>query len=91
MAKVGDKIYFGKLVNAEVDMVWVAGVVADNRSDAIERIKANIDDSEMELVVLSVDSEGGFTLFDDMEEEEQEYFGDNDFFLYDPDSLRVSR
>ena len=38
MAKDGDKIYFGKLVNAEVDMVWVAGVVADDRSDAIERI-----------------------------------------------------
>lgn len=88
MAKDGDKIYFGKLVNAEVDTVWVAGVVAENRSDAIERIKANIDDEEMELITLSVDNEGGFTLFDDMEEEEQEYFGDNDFFLYDPDSLR---
>ena len=88
MAKDGDKIYFGRLVNAEVDMVWVAGVVAENRSDAIERIKANIDDKEMELITLSVDNEGGFTLFDDMEEEEQEYFGDNDFFLYDPESLR---
>ena len=88
MAKDGDKIYFGKLVNAEVDMAWVAGVVAENRSDAIERIKANIDDKEMELITLSVDNEGGFTLFDNMEEEEQEYFGDNDFFLYDPDSLR---
>lgn len=88
MAKNGDKIYFGKLVNGEMDTVWVAGVVADDRSDAIERIKANIDDSEMELITLSVDSEGGFTLFDDMEEEEQEYFGDNDFFLYDPESLR---
>ena len=88
MAKVGDKIYFGKLVNAEVDMAWVAGVVAENRSDAIERIKANIDDKEMELITLSVDNEGGFTLFDDMEEDEQEYFGDNDFFLYDPESLR---
>ena len=88
MAKDGDKIYFGKLVNAEVDMAWVAGVVAENRSDAIEKIKANIDDKEMELITLSVDNEGGFTLFEDMEEEEQEYFGDNDFFLYDPDSLR---
>ena len=88
MAKDGDKIYFGKLVNAEVDMAWVAGVVAENRSDAIERIKANIDDKEMELITLSVDNEGGFTLFDNMEEEEQEYFGDNDFFLYDPESLR---
>ena len=88
MAKVGDKIYFGKLVNAEVDMAWVAGVVAENRSDAIERIKANIDDKEMELIALSVDKEGGFTLFDDMEEDEQGYFGDNDFFLYDPESLR---
>ena len=88
MAKDGDKIYFGKLVNAEVDMAWVAGVVADDRSDAIERIKANIDDEEMELITLSVDSEDGFTLFEDMEEEEQEYFGDSDFFLYDPDSLR---
>ena len=87
MAKVGDKIYFGKLVNAEIDMVWVAGVVAENRSDAIERIKANIDDSEMELVVLSVDSENGFTLFEDIDEDEQEYFVDCDFFLYDPDSL----
>ena len=88
MAKVGDKIYFGKLVNAEVDMAWVAGVVAETRNDAIDRIKANIDDEEMELITLSVDNEGGFTLFDDMEEEEQEYFGDNDFFLYDPESLR---
>lgn len=88
MAKDGDKIYFGKLVNAEVDMAWVAGVVADDRSDAIERIKSNIDDEEMELITLSVDSEDGFTLFEDMEEEEQEYFGDNDFFLYDPESLR---
>ena len=88
MAKDGDKIYFGKLVNAEVDMAWVAGVVAENRSDAIEKIKANIDDKEMELITLSVDNEGGFTLFEDMEEEEQEYFGDNDFFLYDPESLR---
>lgn len=88
MAKDGDKIYFGKLVNGEMDTVWVAGVVAENRSDAIERIKANIDDKEMELITLSVDSKGGFTLFDDMEEEEQEYFGDNDFFLYDPESLR---
>ena len=26
--------------------------------------------------------------FRKMEEEEQEYFGDNDFFLYDPESLR---
>lgn len=87
MAKVGDKIYFGKLVNDSIDMVWVAGVVADNRSDAIERIKANIDDSEMELVTLTVDSEGGFTLFEDIDEDEQEYFKDCDFFLYDPDSL----
>ena len=87
MAKVGDKIYFGKLVNAEIDMVWVAGVAAENRSDAIERIKANIDDSEMELVVLSVDSENGFTLFEDIDEDEREYFVDCDFFLYDPDSL----
>lgn len=87
MAKVGDKIYFGKLVNDSIDMVWVAGVVADDRSDAIERIKANIDDSEMELITLSVDSEGGFTLFEDIDEDEQEYFKDCDFFLYDPDSL----
>lgn len=87
MAKVGDKIYFGKLVNDSIDMVWVAGVVADDRSDAIERIKANIDDSEMELVTLTVDSEGGFTLFEDIDEDEQEYFKDCDFFLYDPDSL----
>ena len=86
MAKVGDKIYFGKLVNAEVDMVWVAGVVADDRDHAIEVIKANIDDSEMELITLSVDSDGGFTLFEDLNEE-QEYFKDCDFFLYDPDSL----
>ena len=49
---------------------------------------SNIDDKEMELITLSVDNEGGFTLFDDMEEDEQEYFGDNDFFLYDPESLR---
>lgn len=88
MAKVGDKIYFGKLVNAEIDMVWVAGVVAENRSDAIEKIKANIDDSEMELVVLSVDGETGFTLFENMDEDEQEYFTGCDFFLYDPDSIQ---
>ena len=91
MAKDGDKIYFGKLVNAEVDMAWVAGVVADDRDHAIEVIKANIDDEEMELVCLSVDKEEGFTLYDDMEEEEQEYFGDNDFFLYDPESLSLRR
>ena len=91
MAKVGDKIYFGKLVNAEVDMAWVAGVVADDRSDAIERIKANIDDEEMELITLSVDSEGGFTLFEDMEEDEQKYYKNCDFFLYDPDSLSLRR
>lgn len=87
MAKFGDKIYFGKLVNAEVDMVWVAGVVADDRSDAIERIKANIDDSEMELIVLTVTPEDKFTLFEDIDEDEREYFEDCDFFLYDPDSL----
>ena len=87
MAKVGDKIYFGKLVNDEIDMVWIAGVVAENRSDAIEKIKANIDDSEMELVTLTVDRESGFTLFEDIDEYEQEYFKDCDFFLYDPDSL----
>ena len=87
MAKVGDKIYFGKLVNDEIDMVWIAGVVAENRSDAIEKIKANIDDSEMELVTLTVDRESGFTLFEDIDEDEQEYFKDCDFFLYDPDSL----
>lgn len=87
MAKDGDKIYFGKLVNDSVDMVWVAGVVAENRSDAIERIKSNIDDKEMELVTLTVDNEDGFTLFEDMDEDEQEYFNDCDFFLYDPDSL----
>lgn len=87
MAKDGDKIYFGKLVNASVDMVWVAGVVAENRSDAIERIKSNIDDKEMELVTLTVDNEDGFTLFEDMDEDELEYFKDCDFFLYDPDSL----
>ena len=52
MAKVGDKIYFGKLVNAEVDMAWVAGVVAETRNDAIDRIKANIDPKEMELYYL---------------------------------------
>lgn len=87
MAKDGDKIYFGKLVNAEVDTVWVAGVVAENRSDAIERIKANTDDKEMELITLSVDSEGCFTFFEHLDDDEQEYFIDCDFFLYDPDSL----
>ena len=87
MAKDGDKIYFGKLVNAEVDTVWVAGCVADDRDHAIEVIKANIDDEEMELIVLSVDSENGFTLFEDMDKDEQEYFTGCDFFLYDPDSL----
>ena len=87
MAKVGDKIYFGKLVNAEIDMVWIAGVVAENRSDAIEKIKANIDNNEMELVVLSVDGENSFTLFEEMDKDEQGYFLDCDFFLYDPDSL----
>lgn len=88
MAKDGDKIYFGKLVNAEMDTVWVAGVVAENRSDAIERIKANTDDSEMELIVLSVDHEEGFTLFDDMDEDEQGYYKNSDFFLYDPNYLK---
>ena len=87
MAKNGDKIYFGKCVNDCVDMVWVAGVVADDRSDAIERIKANIDDEEMELITLSVTSETMVSKFVELDEDEQEYFKDTDFFLYDPDSL----
>ena len=87
MAKVGDKIYFGRLVNAEVDMVWVAGVVAETRNDAIDRIKANIDPKEMELIVLSMDREEGFTLYEDMDEDEQEYYKNCNFVLYDPDSL----
>lgn len=86
MAKVGDKIYFGKLVNAEVDMVWVAGVVADDRSDAIERIKANIDDEEMELITSSVYDH--YELYENMDEDEQENYKDCDFFLYDPDALQ---
>lgn len=87
MAKVGDKIYFGKLVNAEVDMAWVAGVVADDRDHAIEVIKSNIDDSEMELITLSVDSKDGFTRFEDLDEGDQELIGGGNFYLYDPDSL----
>lgn len=87
MAKDGDKIYFGRLVNAEVDMVWVAGVVAETRNDAIDRIKANIDPKEMELIVLSMDREEGFTLYEDMDEDEQEYYKNCNFVLYDPDSL----
>ncbi len=87
MAVPGNKIYFGKLVNAEVDMVWVAGVVADDRNHALDRLQANIDDTEMELIELSVDQENKYTLFEDLDEEEQKIFKDNDFFLYDPDSL----
>lgn len=87
MAKDGDKIYFGRLVNAEVDMVWVAGVVAETRNDAIDRIKANTDPKEMELIVLSMDREEGFTLYEDMDEDEQEYYKNCNFVLYDPDSL----
>lgn len=87
MAKDGDKIYFGRLVNAEVDMVWVAGVVAETRNDAIDRIKANIDPKEMELIVLSMDRGEGFTLYEDMDEDEQEYYKNCNFVLYDPDSL----
>lgn len=87
MAKVGDKIYFGKLVNAEVDMVWVAGVVADDKSDAIEKIKANIDDEEMELITLSVDN--CYELYENMSEDEQESFKDCDFFLYDPNYIKI--
>lgn len=87
MAKDGDKIYFGRLVNAEVDMVWVAGVVAETRNDAIDRIKANIDPKEMELIVLSMDRDEGFTLYEDMDEDEQEYYKNCNFVLYDPDSL----
>ena len=87
MAKDGDKIYFGRLVNAEVDMVWVAGVVAETRNDAIDRIKANTDPKEMELIALSMDREEGFILYEDMDEDEQEYYKNCNFFLYDPDSL----
>lgn len=87
MAKDGDKIYFGRLVNAEVDMVWVAGVVAETRNDAIDRIKANTDPKEMELIALSMDREEGFTLYEDMDEDEQEYYKNCNFVLYDPDSL----
>ena len=87
MAGPGNKIYFGKLVNAEVDMVWVAGVVAEDRDHAIDRLQANIDDEEMELIELSVDQDNMYTLFEDLDEDEQEIFKDNDFFLYDPDSL----
>lgn len=87
MAKDGDKIYFGRLVNAEVDMVWVAGVVAETRNDAIDRIKANTDPKEMELIVLSMDRDEGFTLYEDMDEDEQEYYKNCNFVLYDPDSL----
>lgn len=87
MAKVGDKIYFGKLVNAEVDMVWVAGLVADDKSDAIEKIKANIDDEEMELITLSVDN--CYELYENMSEDEQESFKDCDFFLYDPNYIKI--
>lgn len=87
MAKDGDKIYFGRLVNAEVDMVWVAGVVAETRNDAIDRIKVNTDPKEMELIVLSMDREEGFTLYEDMDEDEQEYYKNCNFVLYDPDSL----
>lgn len=87
MAKDGDKIYFGRLVNAEVYMVWVAGVVAETRNDAIDRIKANIDPKEMELIVLSMDRDEGFTLYEDMDEDEQEYYKNCNFVLYDPDSL----
>ena len=87
MAKDGDKIYFGRLVNAEVDMVWVAGVVAETRNDAIDRIKANTDPKEMELIALSMDRDEGFTLYEDMDEDEQEYYKNCNFVLYDPDSL----
>ena len=87
MAKDGDKIYFGRLVNAEVDMVWVAGVVAETRNAAIDRIKANTDPKEMELIVLSMDRDEGFTLYEDMDEDEQEYYKNCNFVLYDPDSL----
>ena len=87
MAKVGDKIYFGNLVNAEVDMIWTAGVVADDKSDAIEKIKANINDEEMELITLSVDN--CYELYENMSEDEQESFKDCDFFLYDPNYIKI--
>lgn len=87
MAKVGDKIYFGKLVNAEVDMVWVAGVVADDRSDAIERIKANIDDEETELITSSVYDH--YELYENLDEDEQENYKDCEFFLYDPNYIKI--
>lgn len=87
MAKNGDKIYFGKCVNDCVDTVWVAGVVADDRSDAIEKIKSNIDDEEMELITLSVTSETMISKFEELDEDEQEAFADGEFFLYEPDSL----
>lgn len=87
MAKPGDRIYFGKCVNASVDTVWVVGVVADDRSDAIERIKANIDDEETELITSSVDN--CYELYENLDEDEQESFKDRDFFLYDPNYIKI--
>ena len=87
MAKYGDKIYFGKLTNGEIDEKWIAGVVAEDKSDAIEKIKSNIDDEEMELVTLSISDDNDFTLFQDLDEEEQECFEDCDFYLFDSESL----
>ena len=79
-------IWFG-LRYAEVDMVWIAVCAADDRDHAIEVIKANIDDSEMELITLSVDSKDGFTRFEDLDEGDQELIGGGNFYLYNPYSV----
>ena len=86
MAKPGDRIYFGKFVNAAVDTVWIGGVVSENRYKAIRRIKTITELMDIELVEISIDD--SFELFENISEEEQNHYKDTDFFLYKPVKLK---
>lgn len=85
VSKPGDRIYFGKYVNADVDTIWIGGVIALDKDRAIAKLRANVDD-EMELIEISVGN--SFELFENISEEEQNYYKDTDFFLYKPVKLK---
>lgn len=86
MAKNGDKIYFGKLVNSEADLVQVIGVVSYSKYKARRYINTIVELMEVELVQSSVSDT--YTLFEDLGPIEKELFRNVDFYLYEPESLR---